>query len=266
MSSLAISSVSNRSAAGIFDCEVPATREAVLISTDLCYDVAAIVIEYLKNNDNPFGKEEFIEILGVNPVRVPELSKAFYTWWYEPDALEPEKLNCETHIPPVYRPPEIGDPQTLDTMAISFKTLKFLGLGYAYEGDAFNQNQNKEADSGCWLVMRKEVFARNQTPAQQFAFIKELNEKTGSRYEEKPSAIDLAFVVFARYAFKGERHLGDDTGEEKRWTYSRCLETVKYENAEYPLVVGGFAPGALRVRSDVLYVRPGYGVAGLRKF
>lgn len=266
MSSASSSSVTGFPSAGLWDCEVPATKNSMLENTPLYDAVTNLVLDYLKSNDNPFGAKEYIDVLGVSPGVVPALPEELIKWWYEPDAVDPEKQNCETHISPVYRAEELGDPQTLDIMLTTLETLKKLGLGQKDEGDPYNQNKDKPAGPGAWLVLRKEVFARNKTPQEQFAYIKALNKKTGSKYEEKPSAIDLAFVVFARYSYKGERYLGDDTGEEKRWTYSRCGETVRYGTTDYPLVVGGFGPGALNVVSIGFSAHEDDGVAGLRKF
>lgn len=268
-SAVSASSVTGFSSAGLLDCEIPATKNSMLENTSLCNEAINLVLDYLKSNDNIFGDKEWNQVLGVDPGPVPPLPYQFIEWWYEPDVKKPKYQNCETHIPPVYRPEMLIDYETLTVMPTSLATLKKLGLGQKLEGDAYNEYKDKPAGSSAWLVLRKEVFARNKNPQKQFAYIKALNRKKGSKYEEKPSAIDLAFVVFARYAFKGERYLGNEDGEEKRLTYSRCGETVEYDtDDESHLVVGSFSPGALYV--DDVYndydSDEDSGVAGLRKF
>jgi len=63
---------------------------------------------------------------------------------------------------------------------------------------------------------------------------------TGARYEEIPSASDLATVALVHHVVTGERYLGDGTGMELDVTLSLCAESVKYGRAD--VVVGNHSP------------------------
>ena len=248
--------LTGRVADGIFKCDFPQFKDQLYQSTNLCPDTVQIVIGYLASKDNPFGAADWIKH-GFDPGLESKLSQEFYQRWYGPDADDvlkhktnpnhPIRRAYETHLPPV-----------LITEKISLGILEQIGLKYSYDTEALQQNREKKADLTCWLVLRKGVVARNESPDNQKKYIQVLNRDTGANYEEMPSVIDLACVVFARFLVTGERHLGDDTGAEKRLTYSRVKQTIKFfGNTEYHLVVGCFAPGGLGVRSS-----SAYGVSG----
>jgi hypothetical protein len=230
-------------------------------------DATSIVLEFLASNDSPFGRAEWIK-KGFDPGPEPEWSKELTDFWYGPDPIDPTKPVCETHLPPVFQPRFLTNSQKTEVLPISLKTYRKIGLPFRFAEDGFRQNQNHKAGPGCWLVMRKGVVeeTRNKPVLEQVEVMKALNAKTGAGYEELPSVIDLASVVFARYVFKGERNLGDDTGAEKRWTFSCCAETAKFDNFKYHLLFGGFAPGGVRVGYGYDYFRDRIGVAALRKF
>ena len=96
---------------------------------------------------------------------------------------------------------------------------------------------------------------------------KALNITKGTNYEEEPSAIDLAAVVFARHVYTGERHLGDATpGGDQSWTYSRAKETVQSHDERLQLSIGFFNSRGLELRANILQHSDADGIAGLRKF
>jgi hypothetical protein len=75
---------------------------------------------------------------------------------------------------------------------------------------------------------------------------------------EMPDALSAATAILSHHARTGERLYTDDP-----WTYTRCQEKVL--GNKYPVVVGGFSSGGLRV--DYYGVYDYYsGVSCLRKF
>jgi hypothetical protein len=240
-------------------------------TTRLIKDMAGLVAGYAVDKIDRFGAEEWMRYYRVDVGPEPELPDEFYEWWLSPDVIEPDKLNCDTHLPPVLRPQYVRKaalniPLTLDTLGyLAQHPKEGLPSQYAFDSGALQQHGNTKAGPARWLVMRKDVFARNQSYDGQKECIQKLNA-TGANYDEMPSGLDLATILFVTHVHTGgDRHFGDITGKEGCWTYSRCRERVQFRESSYPLVVGGFAPGGLCVASD-LYDQGRYGVAALRKF
>jgi hypothetical protein len=240
--------------------------------TGLPSDVARLVASYVL--PNPFGAEAWKRYYGVDVGLEPELPSEFYEWWISPDVIKPHKLNCDTHLPPVLRPQYVrkaalNTPLTLNTLEYLAQHPKE-GPQSRYisdsDSEALQQHGDTRAGSACWLVMRKGVFARNQSYVQQKECIQKLNTN-GAGYDKMPSALDLATIVFATYVLTGgDRYLGDCTGKESWKTFSRCKESIQSGKDSYSLVVGRFAPGGLDVADDNSYVHVRSGVAALRKF
>lgn len=239
-------------------------------TTGLIKDVAELVASYAIKIER-FGKEEWMRYYGVDVGPVNDLPEEFYQWWLSPDVIEQDKRNCDTHLPPVLRPQYVR--KAALNIPLTFDTLGYLAQHpkegppsrYAFDSEALQQHGNTKAEPTRWLVMRKDVLGRDQFYAQQKRYIQELNT-TGANYDEMPSALDLVTLVFATHVRTGgDRHLGDDTGAEGRWTFSHCKEHVQHHGRLYPSIVGGFTPGGL----DVDHTYNGtdqIGVAALRKF
>ena len=249
--------------------------------------VATKIAEYMSTNQNPFGAAEWKQYFGVDVGPETPFEEGFDEWWNGPDPVDvynrvpkprlvsethlrpvfAPRFFTETHLRPVFAPRFFTDIQEKTLHARSLQTLSHLGLEFFYNSEALEQNRNKKAGPSCWLVMRKGVLedTRNQSWEVQQEYLKKLNAVTGAGYEEKPSIIDLATVILPCKRADGERHLGDNTGVEGRFTYSRGRETVKYQDKEYPLVLGGSAPSGVRVFCFV-YDAGSLGVAALRKF
>jgi hypothetical protein len=174
---------------------------------------------------------------------------------------------------------------------------------FKYDSDILLQNKKITAAKSYWIAPRKTVLFRKETTARQRALMQELNTETkaqmeamaaqptnryknltGTEYENLPNLRDLTIIARAHLTKTGERFLGDDTGLERRWTFSRTDQVVTHEdrNAQgevvarstyqiqvgghSPLVVGGPGPsGGLDVGNDDS-ASDCIGVAGLRKF
>lgn len=243
-----------------------------LEETPLVSDVARLVADYAIPKIDHFGAEEWMRYYGVDVGREADLPEKFYTWWLSSDVIDPDKLNCETHLPPVLRPQYVRKaalniPLTLDTLGYLAQYPKEGPPSqYTFNSEALQQHGNTKAGPARWLVMRKDIFARNQSYDQQKECIQKLNT-TGADYDEVPSALDLATIVFATHVRTGgDRYLGNTTGKEGCWTFSRCKEHAQYGKDSYPLVIGDFAPGGLIVSHNDYAGNENCGVAALRKF
>jgi hypothetical protein len=239
-------------AKGCFIRDVPKLNDAITSLTTIKINhLAQIIVGYMTTQHNPIGAEQWRKI-GVNVASEPEFKEGFEDWWCGPDPVDPSKRVYETHIPPVLRLPD-SSLQSLIQMGLQFKS----ELLEAYE------HEHIKIENPCWLTMRKGVLASGDSFGGGQQCIEDLNAN-GAGYEEKPSSIDLATVVFARYKFNGERHLGDSTGEERRITSSRC-----FFNDEC-FVIGPFSlTGILfkitSVRKGSLRGKRGQGIVALRR-
>lgn len=276
----------------VFDRDLPSIceqldspiHEQLDSSTVMSSDLAQIVIDYLCNNDNPFGREEW-NAIGLDPGPVPELPKELIDFWYGLDPIDKTKQVCETHIPPVYRPEKVYKIKTSEELNISLAMFQELGFPFLLGRNRpfFQQLKNNTAGLACWLLLRKGVLeeTRSRPVDRQVEVMKALNAKTHANYEELPSIIDLACVIFARYALKIERNLGDTTGEENQITRSRCAEMVKticssrleimgtvtHFDSDLHSSIGGFGPEGVWVSAEMNeFGLETVGLAALRKF
>ena len=111
-----------------------------------------------------------------------------------------------------------------------------------------------------WVLMTRDVLSdsRNKTYEAQKVMVAAHAGRVGLPYE-LPHALEAATAILMHHAREGERLFGDHP-----WTYTRCQEVVD----GYPVVVGGFSSGCLRVYDDdhVYYFDDHDGVSCLRKF
>lgn len=256
---------------GLYKRDILEAGEAILSKTTMDQNVTSIVLEYL-NDDLPMGRAIWIEYGGVDPGPVPEMPQKLYNDWCGLDPHDKTKRAYETHITAVYRPESFTNIVTGKKMPATLETLQRLGV-YFFPDPAFHQNEKVEGGPGCWLMMRKGVFQRWAHPRDQQESIKKLNTTSGIGYEEEPSLIDLAFLIFARNVYKGERHLGDRTGEERQPTMSLCKETYKVQGFDSYLQMGCFfSPGCgmfvngVYMENSYCFGRRSDGIAALLKY
>jgi len=225
-------------------------------------DVANLVTDYLA--PTRFGAAEWLHWFGLNVGFEPKLPRELTLFWNQPDPMDPTQLISATHLPPVLCPQFIeGQPYNLRLLGQIVQSPRNGGRAsnYRYLTPALKQYQDTPAGPACWLVMKKDVGARNQPYARQIAWIQSL---PGS-YEATTSALHLATVVFTRHVSTGKRYLGDYNGQEGRWTYGLCQELMHFSLYNSNLLVGGFAPDGLVVTHG-FGDRSCYGVVALRKF
>ncbi|HSX37560.1 MAG TPA: hypothetical protein VLE95_01885, partial [Chlamydiales bacterium] len=206
------------------------------------------IAEYVGMHPHPFGAAEWKQYFQVDVGPEPEFKNGFEAWWNGPDPIDPSKFVYETHLPPILAPQFLSNEQ--GTLPRSLATLEKMGLKfYGEHHRSFRPIKNHVvAEPSHWLVMRKDVLARrgngqrNRSWEKQVQYMKDLNEKKAAGYETEPSMIDLATVIFAHYAWTGEKYLGDWKGMEGRTTLSYCREYIRafhmYE-IRIPFAFGG---------------------------
>ncbi|HSX38953.1 MAG TPA: hypothetical protein VLE95_09080 [Chlamydiales bacterium] len=262
------------------------SREKDIKTDPFPIEVVKTIAKYVETHPNPFGAAEWKKYFGVDVGPEPEFKEGFEAWWHGPDPIDPSKFVCETHLPPILAPQFLRNeqgifPRTLDTlekMGLGFSTLGFSTSGV---GRNFQNIKNVVADPSHWLVMRKDVLARKSRYPDtdthipwehQKQYMKDLNEQTAAGYEAEPSMIDLATVIFARYVWTGEKHLGSGLdGEEGRATLSYCSEYMQCLNphCSFPFIFGGLHESNGKIRTFVDCGRDNSsatGIAALRKF
>lgn len=212
--------------------------------------LASLIVAYVtRQGEDCFGAEMWLRHYGADIVEPepPLCPYAFYRFWFGRDIFEPDKQVCETHLPPVLRPRVITHIPTQISYHFSLNILGRL-MENPLEGESSRYTYNDseilvrhgktKAGAACWLLMRKDVVARNEPWTAQIRVI------TVAGYEV-PSALDVATIVETRRKCTGEHHLGDATGVENRPTYSRCRETGEVYGAAIQATVGGHAPLAV---------------------
>jgi hypothetical protein len=229
--------------------------ERIISSTTIkIAGVALTIAEYV--TEDHFGAQKWRKN-GVNIPSEPAYKEGFEAWWFGPDPVDPSKCVCDTHLPPVA-------PLAPES---SLQLLMDNGLKFYYDKESLRDNKDVQVETPCWLIMRRDFFARNEREQwqKQKDHIKLLNAR-GAGYEEEPNPIHLATVLLARNKLNRERHLGDDTDAEMQFSpcnvemFSRCILNGKLWLIEFsPLarkgIVAGYDLGSFEI-----------GVSGLRQF
>jgi hypothetical protein len=247
-------------------CHRPVVMDA--LKEHLVDDVATMITDLVTSKINPFEPKDWESEFDVQVEPFELDTKEFYDWWFAPDALDPywdappenrptpQLLNCDTHFRPIFSPETITVKMAPPAKRHRFATditaeCGFQALGrlvenpqtghpsrFFAETEALKQNKNAKAGPSCYLVARKEMFARGMTEAQQRGYMQRLNDRTQAGYEVLPWALDLSKVAHVHKVATGERYLGDGTGLEGCWTASRAQDTARYGRNTYPVVVG----------------------------
>jgi hypothetical protein len=159
-------------------------------------------------------------------------------------------------------------PATVSGNAFSFNLLGELirrpkGGGYptkydCYDGDVREALGAQSPRCSYWVLMTRDVIvgSRNKDYADQKALVDAHAKRTDLPYA-LPGALEAATAILSRYVCSGERLYADNP-----WTYTRCQELV---DNQYPVIVGGVAPGGIFVSSSSS-AHNDYGVASLLRF
>jgi hypothetical protein len=156
-----------------------------------------------------------------------------------------------------------GRPFTLDLLRELIKSPK--GGGSKTEYCVYGNHVLRELGaqsprSSYWVLMTRDVLpdSRNKTYDAQKALVAAHASRLGLPYE-MPHVLAAATAILLHHVRTGERLYTDAP-----WTITRCQEKV--DNNRYPVLIGGFSSGGLRVNDDCVYDYRSLGVSCLRKF
>ena len=186
-----------------------------------------------------FGAAEWKKYFGDVGV-VPPLPSNIEAILDAPCPFWPGKKVRETHLL-VYKPETVnGKPLSLDSLG---ELVKKPLQGNATKYDSFYTGEyrsNTPSDKAYWFLMTRDVIpeSRNKSYADQQKLVATCSQKAKIAYKA-PNVLDASLAIFSEKVRHGIHLYGQDP-----LTYTRCQE--KY-NADYQLVVGGFAPGGLDV-------------------
>jgi NLR family CARD domain-containing protein 3 len=203
-----------------------------------------------------FGKakwEQYFGDVGIEPLLPPDIEQilnASCPFW-------PGKKVRETHLLTLIPQTVNGQPLTLERLGELVQKPK-QGQSTKYQGFSLGEYTDLPASASHWVLFSRDVIpeSRSKSYADQQALVASHVQKTKTPYQV-PTILDAAVSIFMEYVQSGTRLYSDSPG-----TFTWCQE--KYD-AQWQLLVGGFAPGGLDVNS---YdgVRENRGVGVLRKF
>ena len=195
-----------------------------------------------------FGKyawEHYFGEVGTEPrlpANIGEILNSPCPFW-------PEKAIKETHL-------LVLIPSTVDNKAFTLNLLDELmqspkrggqSTRYChYDNDVKLMLGEQAVSRPYWVLMTRDVLpnSRSQTHEDQKALVAACARNLGIPYE-MPHVLDVATAVVSCYVRTGERLYTDNP-----CTYTRCKEIIAdEENDEYPVIVGGFSPEGLSIRS-----------------
>lgn len=272
-------------------------------------DLAKIVADYAIRG-KAFTPEDWKRVYRIE-VEPLELGPEFYDWWFRPDAKDPiwtdpnvkkaKQLNCDTHLYPILCPETVLETKKLPPPAFRHRFASELDrtdfdlaildrlVQNPEEGhpsrlcgmfdDSSEANRNTKTEPACYIVLRKELFARNTHCNQQIKYMEQLNATTNAGYEVLPRVLDLATALLVHHTVTGERYLGDRTGMENQMSYGSSEDRTTDAPSSYLMLVGGHRPfrpgmmggpapsGGLQIYDDLFGSASDVcGVPGVRKF
>ncbi|MBS0649503.1 MAG: U-box domain-containing protein [Verrucomicrobia bacterium] len=202
-----------------------------------------------------FGKakwEQYFGDIGVEPPLPPDIEQILNS----PCPFWPGKKVRETHLLTLIPQTVNGQPLKLESLGELVQKPK---QGHPTKYQYFNLGvyTDPPAPAAHWALLSRDVLpgSRSKAYADQQALVASFAQNTRTPYQV-PTILDAAVSIFMEHVQSGARLYGDSP-----WTYTRCQE--KYD-ANWQLVVGGFAPGGL---SGVDFgANEGHGVGSLRLF
>lgn len=253
----------------------------------------AAVIEEIKQK--AFGPEAWKNFFGVRTCKY-ELDDRILKFLLKRDVFAPDQFNYMTHLPPILMPKILKEdiPQTIPSVH-RHRFTKYIGrMQYNFEvldklvqtplkghpsridfpSAILTDIEKQQSRFPCWLVVRKELVARDLSTIEQIKYMKKKNEETNAGYEELPSAFDLSTVALVHRVVTGERYLADQGSEMRTFSsLSRCKETVEVKSENQPVVVGSHTDSDSQKSRGGLLVAyipseskaPSVGVAAVKK-
>jgi hypothetical protein len=195
-----------------------------------------------------FGKhawDNFFGEVGAEPqlpANINEMLNASCPFW-------PERQVKDTHLLVLIPATVDGRPFSLDFLSELIRSPKGGGQGTqysCYDNDVKLMLGAQVISYPYWILMTRDVISnsRNQTHEDQKALVAACARHIGLPYE-MPHALDVATAIVSWYVRTGECLYTDHP-----CTYTRCQEIVADEEYdEYPVIIGGFTPEGVSIRS-----------------
>ena len=209
--------------------------------------------------DVAFGKAKWNTHFG-DIGEEPPLPLDIYQILSSPCPFWPGKKVAETHM-------LVLIPKTVNGQILTLKNLSELikqpKQGNSTQFSPWNPggNENLTVASSYWLLMTRDVLegTRKKPYAEQTKIITAFCQKVNLNYQP-PKLLEAAVCILMEYVSHGTRLYSDSPA-----TYTRCEE--KYEETDYPMVIGGFASGGLVVvySCSSFFDVDSYGLACVRK-
>jgi hypothetical protein len=205
--------------------------------------------------DMAFGKaawEKYFGDIGIEPPLPSDIEQILNA----PCPFWPGKKVRETHLLTLIPQTVNGQPLTLKSLGELVKAPK-QGHSTQYRYLNHGQYTDPSAPAAHWALLTRDVIpgSHSKPYADQEALVFSHAQKTRLPYQV-PTIVDAAVSIFMEHVHSGVFLYG-----ESPRTYTRCQE--KYD-ANWQLVVGGFAPAGLNVNFYGVY--DSHGVGPLRMF
>ena len=125
-------------------------------------------------------------------------------------------------------------------------------MGFRDKGTAWAQHGKTPSGRAHWVLMTNDVIP--DSGSKNWKDQQALAAKFKGKGYELLSGIDAATCLLLEYVETGRRCYSDNP-----YTYTRCVEQVESESSQWPLTIGGFAPGGV----FVYYFDGGVGSSGV---
>jgi tetratricopeptide (TPR) repeat protein len=201
-----------------------------------------------------FGRGKWLKFFGKVAIE-PPLPLDIQEILSGPCPIFPGKRVIETHFLTL-----IPEGMTLERLeALTLNPREGNKMGFRYKDDTtWAQHSKTPSGRAHWVLMTNDVIpgSRGKSWKDQQA----LAAKFKGQGYELLSGIEAATCVLLEYVQTGRRFYTTDP-----YTFTRCIEQVKVGSSQWPLAIGGFAPGGVVVNAHVGY-RGNRGVGVARKF
>jgi hypothetical protein len=207
------------------------------------------------SREKAFGPKEWFIHFGKHLKNVPRLPPDIAEILSSPCPFWPSKKVHETHLLVLVPETVDGQPLTLKTLVELVKKV-LQEPSTQYSNFHLGEYTDPDALPSHWVLLTRDVIEGSHSksyPDQQTL----LSQKCHGVYVV-PTILDATVCIFMEYVRSGTRLYSDSPS----YIFTRCQE--KY-NANWQLVVGGFASGDLGIYSDGVVVQKDCGVSGFRK-
>ena len=222
----------------------PLLKQVELITWTAKIDFTESLEINLNHRSLAFGKQQWEDYFGDIGIE-PPLPQDIHQILNSPCPFWSGKRVCDTHLFVLVPATVNGKPLTLDSLQ---KLIANPKKGYKTQYWFYSVSVKKElgpkSTSSHWVLMTKDVIpgSCNKSYEGQKELIATHAKKSGWCYE-LPMALDAAVCILMEHVQTGTRLYSDNP-----LTFTRCQEKANLNL--WPVVIGGFATGGLRVEDN----------------